>query len=149
VIVRGQQIDAVGGIRTFVKECLPTTLELAQHAGLNAIFHRRCSDDKLIAKRSRAAHCVLVASKTVDKLDRILVRLHRSTIIVRITKLTTTEHVLVTHTLAKCLVLESRAANIRVQDDIVHQVIAQMLGVSGNSNHEIFNVAEKIADGFQ
>jgi hypothetical protein len=92
---------------------------------------------------------VLVASKAVDKLNWILVGLHRSTIIIRVTELTATKHVFVAHALTERLVLEGRATDIRVLNEIVNQVVAQMLGVSGNGNHEIFNVAEEVADGLQ
>lgn len=149
MVVCRQQIDAMGGIRAFVKACVPSALELAQNADLNPIFHRRCSDDKLIAKRSRAAHCMLVASKTVDKLNRIFVGLHCSTIIIRVTELTATEHILVAHALTERLVLKGGATNIGVQSNVVNQIIAQMLRVSWNSNHKVFYIAEEVANGLQ
>ena len=73
VIVCSQQIDTVRGKRAFKKQGLPSALELAQDADLNAVFHSSCSNNKLITKRSRTAHCMPVASEAMDELDGILV----------------------------------------------------------------------------
>ena len=149
MVISREQINAVCGLRALVKRRLPVASELLKDAHLNAEYHGRCCDEEFITESTRAAHRVFVAGKAEDTLDGIFIRFHRGANIVGVSEFAATTHIFIANALTKGLISESWAAKITMQDNIVQQAVAQVLCVSRDRSHKIFNATKQVSKRFE